>query len=87
MQVCLHWYYLANNESLWKRQCAVLDSREGIGKVVDAIEAVHKIRYSDGSQLKIMAVDWLQAYKDLLKLIGRIKSLVKKSGLYKYLLV
>ena len=45
-----------------------------------AIEAVHRITSLEGNEVKVLDIDWLQAYRDLIKLIDKMKSLVKKLG-------
>ena len=52
---------------------------------MNAIEAVHKVMIvtaagADSEGQPLIEIDWLQAYKDLVKLLSRIKQLVKQLG-------
>lgn len=57
-------------------------STEGIGNVVGAIEAVHRVTSAEGKVMNVIYIDWLQAYKDLSILIDKIKSMIRKSSNY-----
>ncbi len=55
------------------------------------IDAVHKVMMvavagggdsTEGNEQSLIEIDWLQAYKDLVKLLDKIKEIVKQSGVY-----
>lgn len=59
---------------LWQAQCRLLGERERLGNLVEAVEAVHS---SLGEK---KTVDWKQAYKELHKLTGKIRTLLLQYG-------
>ncbi|XP_019864265.1 PREDICTED: uncharacterized protein LOC100633923 [Amphimedon queenslandica] len=73
--VCHRWYNLTSKQELWRGQVAALGYRENIGNLVRSIEAVRN--YIDGSTPRPrVVIDWKRAYRDLLKLMSRIKTIV-----------
>ena len=73
--MCHRWYNLTSKQELWRGQVAALGYRENIGNLVRSIEAVRN--YIDGSTPRPrVVIDWKRAYRDLLKLMSRIKAIV-----------
>ena len=54
--------------------------REGLGDIVSAIEVVHRVRGDNKTENTQYGVDWKQAYRDLSRLMGTLKSAVIKAG-------
>lgn len=91
MQVCHRWYGLTYNSKLWRNLCLHVTRREGLGDVVHAIEAVQKMSISrpnnkgtkaesNADEPSGVVVDWKQAYRDLMKLMSKLKSMILKRG-------
>lgn len=90
--MCRQWYYLSLNPTLWRSLCNTIGKREHLGDIVSAIEEVHKISYRSTSTIALditqapgavlpVVVDWKQAYRDLTRLMSKIKSLAMKAGI------
>lgn len=81
IQVCRRWHYLCSSKATWQEQCFQLGLREGLGDIVAAIEVVHHVREGGRIENAQACIDWKQAYRDLSKLMKKLKGAVIKSGM------
>ena len=85
LQVCRRWYNLTSKQELWRGQVAALGYREGLGNLVRAITSVKYYTEEESSPRPQVVIDWKQAYRDLLKLMSRLKAMVINKGKYMYM--
>lgn len=78
-QVCQRWYQLCSSADLWRAHCRELGRWEGVGgDLVEAVEDGH--RGGTEGEGGGAVVDWKRAFRDLSRLMTRIKKLVVRAG-------
>jgi hypothetical protein len=73
----------SNVALLWKRQAYLLGIREGVGNIGEVMESVikhYKHSLTHVREADKPVIDWKRAYRDLLKLVAQMKTLMLKSA-------